>query len=66
MTYVKSPCKNCPDRLLGCHSECGRYLAFQEALEKVRQIRNGILHLEAPTDRLRRNYRNKLNREKKR
>ena len=66
MTYVKSPCKNCPDRVLGCHSECGRYLAFQEALEKVRQIRNGILHLEAPTDRLRRNYRNKLNREKKR
>lgn len=63
---MKCPCKDCPDRVLGCHSECGRYLAYQEALERIRQVRSGILHLNAPSIRLERNVRKKLNREKKR
>ena len=62
---MKSPCKDCPDRLIGCHSECGRYLAYVEACEKVRQVRNGILHLYSPSPRLERNLRNKLNRTKR-
>lgn len=64
VSYVKSPCKGCPDRVLGCHSECGKYLAFQEAQERLRQIRNGILHTYDPSPRLKRNIRNKLNRTK--
>lgn len=66
MPTVKSPCMNCPDRVLGCHSECGRYLAYTEAVEKMRQVRNGILRLDAPSIRMERNLRKKLNREKKR
>jgi hypothetical protein len=65
VTYVKSPCKDCPDRVLGCHSECGRYLAYVEALEKIKQVRNGILHSYCPGPLLERNLRNKLNRTKK-
>lgn len=65
MSYVKSPCKNCPDRVLGCHAECGRYLTYVEALEKVRQIRNGILHQHDPSPLPKRNIRNKLNRTKR-
>ena len=26
---IKSPCKNCEDRHLGCHSECGKYIMFK-------------------------------------
>lgn len=25
---IKSPCKNCDKRYLGCHSECGKYTMF--------------------------------------
>lgn len=25
----KSPCLNCPDRVLGCHSHCDRYLSYR-------------------------------------
>lgn len=62
---MKSPCKDCPDRVLGCHAECGRYLAYVEALEKIRRIRNGILRMNAPSPLLKRNIRNKLNRTKR-
>lgn len=33
-----SPCKDCPDRYLGCHSECEKYIEFQKsrAEEKAR------------------------------
>lgn len=27
---VKSPCKNCADRALGCHGYCKEYLAFAQ------------------------------------
>lgn len=25
---LKAPCENCPDRHLGCHSECEKYIAY--------------------------------------
>lgn len=25
-----APCKNCPDRKVGCHATCEKYIAFQE------------------------------------
>lgn len=24
-----APCKDCPDRHIGCHSECEKYLSFK-------------------------------------
>lgn len=27
---VQSPCKDCSDRELGCHSTCKKYMKFQE------------------------------------
>ena len=30
---TKAPCKDCPDRVIGCHSNCERYKAFRRALE---------------------------------
>ncbi len=31
-----SPCKNCPDRHLGCHSECEKYIAY-DILNNIRR-----------------------------
>ena len=25
-----APCKDCPDRVLGCHSVCEKYIAFDK------------------------------------
>ena len=27
---AKSPCLNCPDRTIGCHSTCEKYIEFQK------------------------------------
>jgi len=67
MPTVICPCKDCPDKGCGAyHCECEKYLAYQEALEKLRQVRNGVLHLYSPSPMLTRNIRNKLNRTKHR
>lgn len=29
-----SPCKDCSDRYVGCHSKCDRYKAWSEAHER--------------------------------
>lgn len=29
------PCKDCPDRHVGCQGECDKYKAFREDLDKV-------------------------------
>lgn len=37
------PCKNCPDREVGCHSTCGRYaefVAWNEERKKARDLDN--------------------------
>ena len=38
---MSAPCKNCPDREIGCHSRCNKYLEFRkkrdEALDKKRK-----------------------------
>lgn len=34
-----APCKDCPDRYLGCHSECERYADFCRELERIRAAR---------------------------
>lgn len=27
---VNAPCKDCPDRYLGCHSSCPKYIEFRK------------------------------------
>lgn len=34
---MMSPCKECPDRFLGCHSTCKRYLTFKESYEHFKE-----------------------------
>lgn len=37
---MKAPCKDCPDRQLGCHSTCKRYLTYKESCEVIRKERS--------------------------
>ena len=30
MTIIDSPCKDCKDRYLGCHSKCEKYIEYKE------------------------------------
>lgn len=36
VTDMDAPCKDCPDRVLGCHSVCEKYKQFQE--ERTREL----------------------------
>lgn len=40
---VQSPCKDCSDRELGCHSTCKRYIQFQEANQAETKARRDFL-----------------------
>lgn len=33
---VMSPCKGCEDRCIGCHTTCGDYAIYKQALENNR------------------------------
>ena len=33
---VVSPCKDCTDRRLHCHAECGKYKEYKDTLERNR------------------------------
>lgn len=45
------PCKNCPDRYLGCHDHCERYLEDKkkrlDQKEEIRRQNNGNEQLRA-------------------
>lgn len=40
-----APCKDCPNRYVGCHSKCGDYLLYRSELDEhnktVRLIKGG-------------------------
>lgn len=40
---MKIPCYNCPDRSIGCHSACDKYLAFrrEREAEYAQNVLNG-------------------------
>lgn len=38
-TREKPPCKDCPDRIPGCHGSCDRYKKWKERLEEVNKAR---------------------------
>lgn len=31
------PCKECPDRHIGCHADCEDYLIFKSECDRIRQ-----------------------------
>lgn len=33
-TKKDNPCKDCPDRHIGCHSDCERYLAWRKVYDE--------------------------------
>lgn len=35
---MKPPCKNCPKRQIGCHSDCPEYLEYRGKLAEEREI----------------------------
>lgn len=40
MASIQSPCLNCSDRKVGCHSKCDKYLKFVKEKDEVnRKIR---------------------------
>lgn len=39
MNKYDSPCKDCNDRVLGCHSTCTKYKEFKEFRNKVSKAR---------------------------
>lgn len=34
MSKPLAPCKDCPDREVGCHSKCERYTSFRKELDE--------------------------------
>ena len=36
---AKSPCLACPDRYVGCHSKCERYMAFKDEKKEENAVR---------------------------
>lgn len=39
---VLSPCKDCTDRCIGCHSTCGDYAIYKQKLEENRAKQNAM------------------------
>lgn len=35
-----SPCKDCQDRVVGCHSKCEKYATYRAGVEKDKKRRN--------------------------
>ena len=34
---IQGPCHHCPDRKVGCHSECHRYKVYQEQIDDLKK-----------------------------
>ena len=32
---MRAPCKNCPERYVGCHAECEKYLEFYQSMRQL-------------------------------
>ena len=45
MPKTPVPCKDCPDRRVGCHAECEKYREYDAALRKDRDKRANIVLL---------------------
>jgi hypothetical protein len=36
---MKAPCKDCPNRKVGCHSTCEKYLDYRKEVDKINKIK---------------------------
>lgn len=36
---LNAPCKDCPDRVVGCHSTCEKYIAFRKYRDELLERR---------------------------
>lgn len=54
-----APCKDCPDRLVGCHSTCEKYITFAKEKRQQNEIIKKAKHEESlfysPHNRYKRN-----------
>lgn len=41
-----APCKDCTDRIVGCHSYCDKYLKFAKERDRVCKIRNNEIQMD--------------------
>jgi len=49
------PCKECPDRFPGCHSQCPKYLAWRKEYDKEKEQERQQKQLYNSTNPIRRN-----------
>lgn len=43
---MTAPCKDCPTRYVGCHSECKAYQAYRAEHETHYKLRKDLMQLE--------------------
>jgi len=36
---LKAPCKDCPDRYLGCHDHCEKFKKYAEERKRLRELK---------------------------
>ena len=48
---MTAPCKDCPDRVPGCHSRCERYATYSAAHARELENKNRYLDAESATVR---------------
>lgn len=49
----KAPCKDCPNREVGCHSTCDKYIVFRKERDELNKIINKKKEEEYAIDRTR-------------
>lgn len=37
---TKAPCKDCPNRQVGCHSTCEKYIVFRKERDELNELKN--------------------------
>lgn len=44
MTIVgkKPPCKDCPERTVGCHAKCEKYIVWKEKDSQIKEANRGV------------------------
>ena len=57
MSRYFTVCFNCPDRKLGCHKDCEKYLAERKAYDEIKEKRRKHQNVEMMLSRMRRKKR---------
>ena len=56
---LKAPCKNCPDRSLGCHDHCEKYKAYKQEHKELNDLKRKAIQSENDWYALRRHHQRK-------